>query len=120
MLSRMCHAPSKNAVVSRTSSFLKRNVPSRGVCWAMERLNYNHLRCFWAVARDGSIVEACKRLGLTQPTISKQIGDLEEAFDEPLFRRTGRRLVLTDVGQTVYAYADDIPVVDGEGLVGGL
>lgn len=74
----------------------------------MERLNYNHLRCFWAVARDGSIAVACKRLGLTQPTISKQIGDLEEALDEPLFRRTGRRLVLTDVGRTVYAYAEDI------------
>ncbi len=74
----------------------------------MDRLNFNHLRCFWAVARDGSIASARSRLGLSQPTISKQIGELEEAFDEALFRRTGRRLVLTDVGRTVYAYADDI------------
>jgi len=74
----------------------------------MDRLNYNHLRCFWAVARDGSIAAACTRLGLTQPTISKQIADLEDAFDESLFRRTGRRLVLTDVGKTVYSYAEDI------------
>jgi LysR family transcriptional activator of nhaA len=74
----------------------------------MERLNYNHLRCFWAVAREGSIVAACRTLGLTQPTISKQIGDLEDALGEQLFRRVGRRLVLTDIGRTVYAYADDI------------
>ncbi len=73
-----------------------------------DRLNFNHLRCFWAVARDGSIARACARLGLTQPTISKQIGDLEEALDAPLFRRSGRRLVLTDLGRSVYAYADDI------------
>lgn len=76
--------------------------------WVMDRLNFNHLRCFWAVARDGSVSAACERLGLKQPTISKQIGDLEDALDEPLFRRTGRRLVLTDVGKTVFGYADDI------------
>ena len=75
---------------------------------AIDRINYNHLRCFWAVAREGSIAAACKALGLSQPTISKQIGDLEESLAEPLFRRTGRRMVLTDVGRTVYAYADDI------------
>ena len=74
----------------------------------MDRLNFNHLRCFWAVARDGSVAAACRRLGLTQPTISKQISDLEDAFDATLFRRVGRRLLLTDIGRTVYAYADDI------------
>lgn len=74
----------------------------------MDRLNHNHLRCFWAVAREGSIASACKTLGLAQPTISKQIGDLEESLGVPLFRRAGRRLVLTDMGRTVQSYADDI------------
>lgn len=74
----------------------------------MDRLNYHHLRCFWAVAREGSIAAACRTLDLTQPTISKQIGDLEDALGESLFRRTGRRLHLTDVGKMVYAYADEI------------
>jgi LysR family transcriptional activator of nhaA len=74
----------------------------------LERLNFNHLRCFWAVAREGSIAAACRALDLTQPTISKQIGDLEDALGEALFRRTGRRLVLTDLGRTVYNHADDI------------
>lgn len=74
----------------------------------MERLNHNHLRCFWAVAREGSIAGACRRLGLSQPTISKQVGDLEDELGAALFRRVGRRLVLTDLGRTVLAYADDI------------
>lgn len=74
----------------------------------MNRLNFNHLRCFWAVARDGSIARACETLGLSQPTISKQIIDLEDSFDQPLFHRSGRRLLLTELGRTVYAYADDI------------
>jgi len=54
------------------------------------------------------VTAACRLLGLTQPTISKQVGDLEDALGEPLFRRAGRRLVLTDVGRTAYAYADDM------------
>ena len=74
----------------------------------MELPNYNQLRSFWAVARHGSVARASEILDLTQPTISKQIADLEDAFDESLFHRTGRRLVLTDSGKTVLAYADDI------------
>lgn len=74
----------------------------------LDRLNYNHLRCFWATARAGSVAGACELLGLSQPTISKQIGDLEDALGEDLFRRTGRRLILTERGRTVQAYADDI------------
>ena len=75
---------------------------------AMHALNFNHLRCFWAVAKQGSVRGACGTLGLTQPTISKQVGDLEDALGEQLFDRTGRRLVLTNLGRVVYAYADDI------------
>ena len=61
----------------------------------MDRLNFNHLRCFWATAKGGSIASACETLGLTQPTISKQIADLEGEIGRPLFTCTGRRLVLT-------------------------
>ncbi len=74
----------------------------------MDRLNFNHLRCFWATAKSGSIASACDLLGLTQPTISKQIADLEAELGEPLFSRTGRRLVLTELGRSVFAYAEDI------------
>lgn len=74
----------------------------------MEWLNYHHLLYFWTVAREGSVARACKQLNLTQQTISGQIRALEEDLGEKLLVRSGRGLVLTDVGRTVYRYADEI------------
>lgn len=74
----------------------------------MEWLNYHHLLYFWTVAKEGSIARACKTLRLAQPTISGQLRMLEETLGEKLFARQGRGLVLTDVGQIVYRYADEI------------
>jgi LysR family transcriptional activator of nhaA len=76
------------------------------VCW-MEWLNYHHLRYFWAVAREGSVTRAAEKLHISQPTVSAQIRELEEALGERLFLRTGRTLALTDVGRTVFRYADE-------------
>jgi LysR family transcriptional regulator, transcriptional activator of nhaA len=85
-------------------------VPKRN--WAhfcrVPAINYQHLQYFWVVAREGSIARATKVLGLTQPTISVQIHALERVLGEQLFARRGRNLVLTDVGRTVYHYADEI------------
>ena len=74
----------------------------------MEWLNYHHLYYFWLVAREGSIARAAKRMRLTHPTISKQLSQLEVSFNDRLFERVGRTLVLTDFGQTVFQYADEI------------
>lgn len=74
----------------------------------MEWLNYHHLLYFWTVAREGTIARASKELSLAQPTISGQIRVLEDQLGEKLFQRSGRNLVLTDVGRLVYRYADDI------------
>src|SRR5512143_1499920 len=74
----------------------------------MAWLNYHHLLYFWTVAREGSIARATQRLHLTQPTISGQIKQLEDSLGERLFVRQGRRLVLTDTGQVVYRYAEEI------------
>ncbi len=71
-------------------------------------LNYHHLLYFWTVAREGSVARAAARLSLAQPTVSAQVRALEDALGEPLFTRTGRRLVLTDVGRVVLRYADEI------------
>lgn len=75
---------------------------------ATNALNYQHLLYFWVVAREGSVARATRELNLAQPTISGQIKVLERALGERLFVRRGRNLVLTDVGQVVYRYADDI------------
>ena len=74
----------------------------------MEWLNYHHLLYFWVVAREGSISGATQVLQLAQPTISVQLRALEKSLSEKLFTRVGRNLVLTDVGQVVFRYADDI------------
>jgi len=71
-------------------------------------LNFTHLLYFWTVARDGSIARACDRLQLSQPTISMQIRKLEKSLGQRLFDRSGRSLTLTEVGRTVYDYADEI------------
>lgn len=85
----------------------------------MEWLNYHHLLYFWAVARYGSVVRASAELRLAQPTISGQVRRLEIVLGEKLFDRVGRHLVLTDVGQTVFRYADQIFSL-GQELMGTL
>jgi LysR family transcriptional activator of nhaA len=74
----------------------------------MEWLNYHHLLYFYTVAKEGSVSRAAKTLRLAQPTLSGQIRKLEEAFDEKLFARAGRHLVLTEMGRVAYRYADEI------------
>lgn len=74
----------------------------------MEWLNYHHLLYFWTVAKEGSIARATAELRLAQPTISGQIRVLEESLGEKLFQRSGRNLVLTDIGRLAFRYADEI------------
>ena len=74
----------------------------------LQQLNFSHLLYFWAVARDGSIASACERLQISQPTISMQIRKLERALGHRLFDRSGRNLALTNVGRTVFDYADEM------------
>jgi LysR family transcriptional regulator, transcriptional activator of nhaA len=74
----------------------------------MEWLNYHHLLYFWSVARAGSINKAAAELRVSPPAISTQLRLLEESLGEKLFVRSGRRLVLTDMGRTVYSYAEEI------------
>jgi LysR family transcriptional activator of nhaA len=74
----------------------------------MEWLNYHHLRYFWMVAREGGLRPAAEKLHVSAPSISAQIRELEGALGERLFRRVGRANVLTDAGQVVLRYADEI------------
>jgi len=73
-----------------------------------EWLNYHHLRYFWMVAKEGSLARAAAKLHVSQPAISEQIRELEDALDEKLFRREGRNNRLTDAGQVAFGYAEDI------------
>ncbi|MFP5418190.1 MAG: transcriptional activator NhaR [Gammaproteobacteria bacterium] len=77
-------------------------------------LNYKHLHYFRTVAKVGAINKAAEKLHLTPQTLSGQIGTLETRLGVALFRRTGRRLELTDAGRTALTYADEIFHVGAE------
>jgi LysR family transcriptional activator of nhaA len=74
----------------------------------VEWLNYHHLLYFWMVVRTGSVAAASTELRLAPPTVSVQIRRLEEQLGEKLLRRSGRRVVPTEMGRAVYRYADEI------------
>lgn len=74
----------------------------------MDQLNFHHLLYFRAAAREGGVVKAAERLHVSPPTVSAQIKLLEEQIGDRLFVRTGRGLVLTDLGTTVLHYADGV------------
>ena len=74
----------------------------------LEQLNFHHLFYFWKVAKVGHLTRAAQALHTSQSALSAQIRQLEERIGEPLFTREARRLVLTDTGQLVLAYAENI------------
>jgi LysR family transcriptional activator of nhaA len=74
----------------------------------LDRLNFHHLLYFWRVARIGHLTRAAQELHVAQSALSTQIRQLEDRLGEPLFEREGRRLVLTEAGQIVLSYAENI------------
>ena len=74
----------------------------------LDQLNFHHLFYFWRVATLGHLTRAAEDLHTSQSAVSGQIRQLEERIGEDLFAREGRRLVLTDTGHLVFAYAENI------------
>jgi LysR family transcriptional activator of nhaA len=71
-------------------------------------LNYRHLRYFWAVATEGQLTRAARKLHVSQSALSAQIRQLEKQMGHSLFDREGRGLKLTEMGRLVLNYADGI------------
>jgi LysR family transcriptional activator of nhaA len=74
----------------------------------VDTLNHHHLYHFWMVVREGGVTRASQQLNVSQPTVSGQLRELQQALGEKLLVRSGRSVVLTDIGRTVYRYADEI------------
>ena len=66
------------------------------------------LRAFVSVAQLNSFTKAGEILGRSQPAMSLQIQRLEDLIDEPLLTRNGKSLDLTDAGESLYDYANQI------------
>jgi len=71
----------------------------------MKELDWNSARAFCATADSGSLSAAARKLGLTQPTMSRQVAALEVGLGVTLFERVGKRLVLTDSGRGLLEHA---------------
>jgi LysR family transcriptional regulator, transcriptional activator of nhaA len=80
----------------------------RSAMLTTQELNFHHLRYFWTVVREGSVTAAAERLGVGQPVVSVQLKRLERQLKKPLFEKVGRGLKLTEFGQLVYDYSEDI------------
>ncbi|MCX7344656.1 MAG: LysR family transcriptional regulator [Alphaproteobacteria bacterium] len=71
-------------------------------------LNLHHLRLFRAVATDGTLIGAARRLNLSQSALSTQLKTLEAALGHALFERRGRGLILTEAGRIALDHAEAI------------
>jgi LysR family transcriptional activator of nhaA len=74
----------------------------------LEQLNFRHLLYFWRVARIGHLTRAAQELHTSQSSLSAQIRQFEQRLGDDLFMREGRRLILTETGHLVLAYAENI------------
>lgn len=72
------------------------------------RLNFQVLTYFLAIANEESITAACEVLHVTQPTVSRQISDLEKDLGIVLFERGARKITLTKEGILFKRRAEEI------------
>lgn len=71
-------------------------------------MEWGDLRVFLAIAREGSLGAAARKLGQTQPTMGRRLRALEAAVGQTLFQRTGEGFVLTDEGASVLGHAERV------------
>ena len=74
----------------------------------MKNLSMDLLRAFVSVAQFGSFTKAGDLIGRSQPAVTLKIKRLEQLVDETLFTRTGKSLELSEAGESLYDYANQI------------
>ena len=79
-------------------------------------MNIHHLETFVRIIEAKSFTRAAEELSLTQPTVSKQIVDLEQFFQVRLIDRTKRSLALTRAGEILFNYAKDFVALKREAI----
>lgn len=79
-------------------------------------MDLEQLLAFERIVREGSFSRAARSLDIAQPTISARIQALEETVGGPLFLRGGRRIALTERGESFLPYAQHAIAVLAEGV----
>lgn len=71
----------------------------------MNNLDWNQLKAFLETAETGSLSAAARKLGLTQPTLSRQVAAIEQSMGVTLFERVGKSMALTPTGLDLLEHA---------------
>ena len=71
----------------------------------MDNLDWNQLKAFLETAETGSLTAAARKLGLTQPTLSRQVAAIEKQLGVTLFERVGKAMALTSSGMDLLTHA---------------
>jgi len=79
----------------------------------MEEPDWSHYRALLAVLRDGTLSGAARDLGLTQPTLGRQIAELERQLGTALFIRSQRGLMPTDAARDIAPHAQAMAAAAG-------
>jgi DNA-binding transcriptional LysR family regulator len=70
--------------------------------------DWNDLRFFLAVAREGSTLAAAKAIGVSQPTVQRRLSALEESIKRKLVEHHPTGYRLTEFGKTLFPHAEDV------------
>jgi len=71
----------------------------------MDQVDWNQLKAFLETAETGSLSAAARKLGLTQPTLSRQVAAIERGLGVTLFERVGKAMALTPTGMDLLEHA---------------
>ena len=76
--------------------------------WSAVRFDWTQLRAFLVTVEEGSLSASARALGLTQPTLSRQVDALETALGLQLFERVGRGVRPTPAALELLPYAKEM------------
>ena len=71
----------------------------------MDHIDWNQLKAFLETAETGSLSAAARKLGLSQPTLSRQVAAIEQRMGVTLFERVGKAMALTPTGLELLEHA---------------
>jgi len=77
-------------------------------------MNFNQLKAFYFAVKYGSLSGAAEALYITQPAVTKQVQQLQATYGVKLLNRIGKKMVLTDAGESLYDFADKIFQIESQ------